>query len=141
MAYKAKLKIMTGISLNTLTKAEQIRVDSEVKIYVCSTVVDYLNEKFKRSIFRPKGGFRQGWGYSFKVYGLMDIITVNARYYGMNGDNQAVGRMMINSLDFSEKRSNKIIKLLDMQIINDVHLSFEIDCANGHSLWLAWKIQ
>jgi len=131
--------------MKPISKAELKRQENEIKDYVCSTVVDQLNKSFKRSKFNPTGGFRQGWGYIFKVYGLMDIVTVNARYYGVNMNNQAEGRLMINSADNysieSEKRSNKIIKSLDNKIIEDIKLNFEIDCANGHSLWFAWSIQ
>lgn len=117
------------------------QLQNEVKTFVIDTALARL-EKMKKSKFWPEGGFRNSYGYSHKIYGYRDIITVNARFLDENIlDN---GRLMINTCqndwNLIEKQFNRIIKLLDGYETDDIKFEFEHDAAGGSSFWFKWRI-
>ena len=123
---------------------DQISNTVLIENYICETIINSLTELFKNSKFNPKGGFRQGYGYSFNTYGSLDVIPINAGFMNFTDDG-CTGRLIINTSEpgtyYTDRRFNKIIKALHNQIINDILFDFEINCANGHSYWFKFTIQ
>ena len=111
----------------------------DIRSLVADTIVDHLNTKFKRSKFKPNGGFRRPYGYSMKVYGLLDIITVDCRVY----EDMATGRMMINTNNFGsdryKKQFQKIIKLVSQYNLDGLAFEHELSAAPTH--WFKFTIQ
>ena len=119
------------------------RTEEEVKNFVVEVALNRL-QKMKLSKFWPKGGFRQGWGYNFKVYGKLDIITVNARTFLENENNMYKGRLMINGNIYNEvnkdKQFSRVVNLVDQFKAEGVTFNFELCVCNGNGLWFAWSI-
>lgn len=128
--------------MKPVSKAEQKHQENEVKTFVIQTAIERL-QKMKRSKYWPDGGFRQGYGFSHKIYGYRDIIAVSARFF--DEKNVSQGRLMVNTAqqdwDLVEKQFNRIMKLLDGYESDAVTYKFEHDAAGGTSLWFAWTIQ
>lgn len=124
------------------TKTKPRTLEQDVKDFVVETAIERL-QKMKTSKFWPKGGFRQGYGYSFKTYGLLEVIPVNA-LPGAFAEGLKSGRLMINTdapgTELTRKRFNKVIKLLDGYNTEDISYEYETNCANGHSYWFKWTL-
>ncbi|MCZ4244919.1 hypothetical protein [Pedobacter punctiformis] len=97
----------------------------------------------KRSKYWPDGGFRNSYGFSHKIYGYRDVITVNARFFDDNILDS--GRLMVNTeqADFNLIRNqfSRIIKLLDGYNTDDLSFEYEHSAAGGTSFWFKWIIQ
>lgn len=119
-------------------------IKTDIEDYVCNILLSTLTEVFTQSKFKPKNGFRRGYGYGYKSYGALDIVPINASVVSIQ-DNCVIGRVTINTLEVQteivKKRFIKIIKAIDKVIIDDVLFNFEINCANGHSYWFKFTIQ
>jgi len=117
--------------------------EEEVKNFVVETALNRLH-KMRRSKFWPKGGFRQGWGYSFKVYGYLDIVTVNARTYLEETGDLYKGRLMINGNIYNEtnkiKQFDRVTALLDNYESAGIIYNYELSTCNDNCLWFAWTI-
>lgn len=128
--------------MKPITKAEQKRIENEVKTFVIQTAIDSL-QKMKKSKYWPEGGFRQGYGFSHKIYGYLDIVAVSARFF--EGGNMQDGRMMVNTSqqdeNLIEKQFNRVIKLLDGYEAEGVSYKFEHEAAAGSSFWFKFSIQ
>ncbi|RZJ92443.1 MAG: hypothetical protein EOO20_01675 [Chryseobacterium sp.] len=118
-------------------------IDEDILTEVEQIVIDHLNLMFKDNPLKPKGGFKIGYGYGFKIYGLIDVIQVNARFLS-NQDNSYTGRLMINTSEIdtirSKSRFDEIIKLLDGNYLKDILFNYELNAAGGHSYWFKFKI-
>lgn len=128
--------------MKPISKAEQKRIENEVKTFVIQTAIERL-QKMNKSKYWPEGGFRQGYGFSHKIYGYLDIVAVNARFF--EEENMQDGRMMINTSQEDErlvdKQFSRVIKLLDGYEAEGVSYKFEHVAAAGSSYWFKFTIQ
>ena len=92
--------------MKPITKAEQKRIENEVKTFVIQTAIERL-QKMKKSKYWPEGGFRQGYGFSHKIYGYQDIVAVNARFFE---ESNKINRSLYNLID-EDIKSRTINKL------------------------------
>jgi hypothetical protein len=128
--------------MKPITKAEQKRIENEIKTFVIQTAIDRL-QKMKKSKYWPEGGFRQGYGFSHKIYGYQDIVAVSARFF--DEKNMQEGRIMVNTSQQDEtlvdKQFSRVIKLLDGHEAEGVSYKFEHVAAAGSSFWFKFTIQ
>lgn len=114
--------------------------EQEVKRFVIGTVIDHLTEKFKRSKFKPKGGFTPGSGWGIKTYGDFDSISVGCRCY----DDIYEGRIMINLTSWGTPKSKgqykRVISSLDNVNLEGINIEHFFSLHENRCHWFEFKI-